>query len=78
MFLLPLSILAMVGFAVCAVMRHRAQPATGTASAPAATRPRAGFWPTTIEGKAGVGLQWVDHQPHSAGGHTRQRSRTRR
>jgi hypothetical protein len=56
MFVLPLLILAMAGFAVYTVIHHRTQPATGIVEAPAAVHlHRAPFWPTTIEGKLGIG-----------------------
>jgi hypothetical protein len=56
MFLPFLLILAMAGFAIYTVVHGRAQPATGIVGEPAAVPvPRAPFWPTTLEGKVGVG-----------------------
>lgn len=61
MFLLPLLVLAMAGLAICAVRHRRAQPASGTATPPPTSlRQRAAFWPTTVEGKLGVGVFSLD------------------
>jgi len=54
MFLLPLLMIAIVGVAVYTVMHRRLHPATVTAHPGAAPTHTAPFWPTTIEGKAGV------------------------
>jgi hypothetical protein len=56
MFLLPLLVLALVGFGVYNVVHHRALPAAGVVDAPAAVVvQRNPFWPTTIEGKFAIG-----------------------
>lgn len=56
MFLLSLLVIAMAGFAAYTVLHRRAQPAAGMVNAPAAVPvSRAPFWPTTIEGKVGIG-----------------------
>ena len=56
MFLLPLFVVALAGFAVYAVVHRRAQSATGIVDAPVAVPvQRLPFWPTTIEGKFGIG-----------------------
>jgi hypothetical protein len=56
MFLLPLLVLAMAGFAVYTAIHHRTQPATGAVGVAAAVAvPRTPFWPTTIEGKFAIG-----------------------
>ena len=56
MFLLPLIVVALAGFAVYTVLHRQAESATGSIDAPAAVPvQRAPFWPTTIEGKVGIG-----------------------
>jgi hypothetical protein len=56
MFVLPLLLLAMVGFGVYSVVHHRTHPATGVIDAPAAVVvQRTPFWPTTVEGKFAIG-----------------------
>jgi hypothetical protein len=56
MFLLPLLLLAMVGYGVYFVAHHRTRPVTGAVDAPAAVVVRRHpFWPTTIEGKFAIG-----------------------
>ena len=54
MFLLPLLMVAFVGVTVYTVMHRRLHPATVTAHPAAAPTRTTPFWPTTIEGKAGV------------------------
>jgi hypothetical protein len=56
MFLLPLLVLVMVGYLAYRVLHRQAQPATGmvgtTSAVPAH---QASFWPTTLEGRLGIG-----------------------
>jgi hypothetical protein len=55
MFLLPLTMIAVVCVAVYTVMHRRTRPATVTAHAPAdAAAHSAPFWPITTEGKLGI------------------------
>ncbi len=54
MFILPLVILAIAGFAVYTVMHRRSQPATSVIHGSAVQQQKP-FWPTTIQGKVGIG-----------------------
>jgi hypothetical protein len=64
MFLLPLIAIGMVGLAAYVVLSHRTRPATGVVDAPAIVpAQRASFWPTTIEGKVGIGAFALNFVP---------------
>ena len=56
MFLLPLLVLVIAGFVAYTVLHRRALQPTGKIGAPASVAvQRATVWPTTIEGKVGIG-----------------------
>jgi hypothetical protein len=56
MFLLPLVVIVMVGYVAYRVLHRQPQPASGMVGAPSTvTAHRTAFWPTTLEGRLGVG-----------------------
>lgn len=55
MILLPLLVIVMVGYLAYRVWQRQPHPAGGMAGGPSVAAPQVSFWPTTVEGKLGLG-----------------------